>query len=150
MVLCHAGLLSDSRSFQALYSQKIVLLIITFTQKDLSTVNFFSSFEYRLNVSTSLNIIFFKIVFLIVLPYRILPSISVLYHDTLFIFLSSLIAIFIYSFTNLCPPLDYKLQKHRIICVSFSPFIFQCVVPNRRLINIGYTNERKEGEIRIS
>ena len=112
-------------------------------------MDFFLSYEYRLNVSTSLNIVFFKIIFLIVLLNRILCSISILYHSTLFIFLSSLIAVFIYSFTNLSPSLDYKLQENRIICFSFSPLIFQCLVPNRRLINIGYTNERK-GEIRIS
>lgn len=126
------------------------MLIITFTQKDLPTVDFFLSCEYRLNVSTSLNIVFFKIIFLIVLLNRILCSISILYHSTLFIFLSSLIAVFIYSFTNLSPSLDYKLQENRIICFSFSPLIFQCLVPNRRLINIGYTNEKKEGESRIS
>lgn len=69
--------------------------------------------------------------------------------DPVFLFIS-IITVFARSFCYLTPLLCNKFQQYRIICLSYSPLISQCLILKRSLTVVCCINERKEGEIRIN
>lgn len=132
-------------------TKRIVMLIIPLSWKSLLqillTIGFLSSFKDELNVNISLNIIFFN--YFPDCPTKEGPSLYFTSQDPVFLLL-------IYNYCIcllvccLSPTLYYKLHEYRIICLSYSPLISQCIIHNRSLTIICLINERKRGEITLN